>query len=89
MVEEGRNAGKRKRVGQTASGKIARKGTIAAPRQYPFGTVMKIEGYGSGIVEDRGGAIKGKKIDLYFPTHRQARKWGRQTLAVEVWLPKK
>ncbi|MFU8780890.1 MAG: hypothetical protein ACNA71_07680, partial [Kiritimatiellia bacterium] len=51
----GPNKGKRKVVGQTASGTQARRGTIAADtRLYPFGTIMYIEGYGYGRVEDRG-----------------------------------
>jgi len=80
--------GKPKIVGQTASGTMARPGTIAADtRFYPFGTVMYIEGYGYGRVEDRGGAIKGQHVDLYFRTHQQALEWGRQTKAVTVWLP--
>lgn len=83
----GPNKGKRKEIGVTASGTNARKGTIAADTsRYPFGTVMFIEGYGFGRVEDRGGAIKGEKIDLFFPTHREALEWGRQTLTVKVWF---
>jgi 3D (Asp-Asp-Asp) domain-containing protein len=81
--------GKLKKVGVTASGTKARKGTIAADtRKFPFGTIMYIEGYGYGRVEDRGGAIKGNHIDLYFRTHQQALEWGKQTKRVKVWLPK-
>jgi len=81
--------GKRKKVGVTAAGTKARKGTIAADtRKYPFGTIMYIEGYGYGCVEDRGGAIKGQHIDLFFRTHKQAIEWGRQKKRVKVWLPK-
>ena len=77
-------------MGITASGRRARVGTIAADtRRYPFGTVMYVPGYGYGRVEDRGGAIKGSKIDLYFRSHRQAKKWGRQQVEVEVWLAPK
>ena len=36
-------------------------------------------------VIDRGGAIKGYKLDLYFPTHEEALIWGRQTLDVTVY----
>ena len=74
-----------KRIGETASGIQARRGTIAAPRSYPFGTTMFIEGYGYGRVEDRGGSIQGDRIDLYFPTHRQAIKWGRKKVLVKIW----
>ncbi|MEX2581331.1 MAG: 3D domain-containing protein [Verrucomicrobiales bacterium] len=81
----GPQKGKRKKVGQTASGTKAKRGTIAADTSvFPFGTRMKIPGYGRGTVEDRGGAIKGHKIDLFFKTHKQALEWGRKTVTVEV-----
>ena len=77
--------GERKKIGETATGKKAGKGTIAADTNvFPFGTEMKIPGYGTGVVEDRGGAIQGGKIDLFFKTHKQALEWGRQTVTVEV-----
>lgn len=61
-------------------------GTIAADtKYYPFGTRMYVPGYGWGVVEDRGGAIKGaRRIDLYFSSHRQALEWGRKKIAVTV-----
>ena len=84
----GPNKGKRKKVGITASGTRAKRGTIAADTsRYPFGTIMYVEGYGYGRVEDRGGAIKGNKIDLYFPSHNQALRWGRKQRTVLVWYP--
>jgi len=80
--------GERKKVGVTASGTKAKKGTIAADTSvFPFGTKMKVPGYGSGVVEDRGGAIQGGKIDLFFKTHKQALEWGRQMVTVEVIRP--
>ena len=87
VYSSGAYRGKRKRVGMTASGTMARKGTIAADTSiYPMKTIMYIEGYGYGRVEDRGGKIKGEKIDLYFPTHQQALDWGRQEKVVDVWF---
>ena len=84
----GPDKGKRKQVGITANGAKARRGTIAADtRRYPFGTIMDVEGYGYGRVEDRGGKIKGGSIDLFFDAHQEAVKWGRQTIKVKVWLP--
>ena len=81
--------GKVKRVGVTAWGTKAKRGTIAADtRRFPFGTIMHIEGYGYGRVEDRGGAIKGNHIDLFFHSHKQALQWGKQTKRVRVWLPR-
>lgn len=83
----GPNKGKAKAVGMTATGAKARRGTIAADTtRYPFGTIMQIEGYGYGRVEDRGGAIKGDHIDLFFPSHSEALRWGRRRLPVRVWF---
>ncbi len=86
VYASGPQKGEKKKIGVTASGKKAKPGsTIAADTSiYPFGTKMNIPGYGWGVVEDRGGAIKGGKIDLFFRTHKQALKWGRKTLRVEV-----
>ena len=88
VIAAGPRKGERKHVGITASGTRARPGTIAAdtPR-YPFGTIMYVDGYGYGMVEDRGGAIKGDHIDLYFRTHREALQWGKQWKQVEIWVP--
>lgn len=85
-IASGPNKGKHKIVGLTSSGKWARYGTVAADtRHYPYGTVMIIPGYGKGVVEDTGGAIKGpRRLDVYFKTRRRALKWGRQTLQVQV-----
>lgn len=61
-------------------------GTIAADTDYyPFGTIMWVEGYGKGVVEDRGSAIKGpERLDVFFRSHWKARKWGRQTVPVRI-----
>ena len=85
-VASGPNKGKRKYVGITSSGTKASKGTIAADtRYYPYGTVMKIPGYGKGTVEDTGSAIKGpNRLDVYFSTRQRALEWGRQKLTVKV-----
>jgi 3D (Asp-Asp-Asp) domain-containing protein len=60
--------------------------TIAAdPTVFPIGTVLYIPGYGYGVVADTGGAVKGKRIDLYFDTKDQVYKeWGKKTLNVFV-----
>lgn len=57
--------------------------TVAAPPEIPFGTLVQVEGIdGTFIVEDRGGAIKGDKLDICFLTRDEALKFGRQSLAV-------
>ena len=64
---------------QTASGATPVQGvTIAAGPQYPFGTKIHLEGLGTYIVQDRGGAIKGNKIDIYFNSHSKCNNFGRQ-----------
>lgn len=75
--------------GITASGEPAEGYFVAAPPDYPFGTLMAIPGYAGGKfvpVLDRGGAIKGNKLDVFFKTHQEALEWGRQELEVEVKL---
>lgn len=85
----GKVDGKPKKIGITASGTRARMGTIAADTSvYPFGTIIEVPGYGYGRVEDRGGAIKGQKIDLWFSRHKDARVWGKKNVTVKVWFPK-
>ena len=71
--------------GITASGAPARFGVVAAPEWLPFGTKLKIEGFDTVFtVEDRGGAIKGNRLDIWFPSHEEAKKFGRQGLFVEI-----
>ncbi len=70
--------------GYTSSGTKATAGrTVAASTQYDFGTKLLINGT-TYTVEDRGGAITGNKIDIYFDTHAEAIAWGVKYLPVEV-----
>ena len=72
--------------GITASGVKAVQGvTVAADtNKLPFGTKIYIDGVGERIVQDRGGAIKGNRIDLYFENHQSALNFGRQTKGVRI-----
>jgi 3D (Asp-Asp-Asp) domain-containing protein len=68
--------------GITASGTHVTAGrTIAAPKEIPFGTQIIINGH-TYTVEDRGGAIKGNRIDIYFDTHEEALKFGVQYVEI-------
>ncbi|SRR5690625_2934179 len=60
--------------------------TIAADLSvFPLGTVLYVPDYGYGIVTDIGGAIKGKKIDLYYDTVEEVyREWGKKEVDVYV-----
>ena len=81
--------GQPKKVGVTASGTVAARGTIAADvAVYPYGTKMNVPGYGTGTVRDIGGSIKGAHIDLWFPSHEEAAAWGARRLKVKVAKPK-
>jgi 3D (Asp-Asp-Asp) domain-containing protein len=77
--------------GVTASGKdVTYNGGVfvaADTHQYVFGTKFSIPGYHNGHsveVIDRGSAIKGDHLDVFFPTHEQALEWGRQRLPVTL-----
>ncbi len=73
-------------MGITSDGTKADHGTIAADlKYYPYGTVMEIPGYGTGVVHDKGSAIKGSHhIDIYFDDHDDALAWGVKYLKVTV-----
>ncbi len=75
--------------GKTASNRRIRRGDVfvAADKRYRFGTEMIIPGYNTGqtvSVQDRGRVIKGNRLDLYFDSHQQAKKWGVKYLNVMV-----
>ena len=60
---------------------------VAADRRYPFGTEMLIPGYSNSQpvqVLDRGAAIKGNRLDVFFATHQEALEWGVKYLKVKV-----
>jgi 3D (Asp-Asp-Asp) domain-containing protein len=77
-------------IGLTASGKDVSYNNgkfVAADKQFAFGTNLVIPGYNNNKpveVQDRGGAIKGNKLDVFFPTHQEALEWGRRVIDVTV-----
>ncbi|WP_153126583.1 3D domain-containing protein [Peribacillus tepidiphilus] len=60
--------------------------TVAADlRVFPIGTILFIPDYGYGVVADKGGAIKGNELDLYFNTVQEVYdKWGKKKVDVFV-----
>lgn len=67
----------------TATGSTVHIGTVAVdPRYIPYGTRMFIVAndgsyvYGISEAEDCGGAIKGDRVDLYFPTYEECMEFG-------------
>jgi 3D (Asp-Asp-Asp) domain-containing protein len=60
----------------------------ADPRVLPYGSMVTVPGYADGKIVpvlDCGGAIKGSRLDLLYPTHAQARAWGNRWLTITVW----
>jgi 3D (Asp-Asp-Asp) domain-containing protein len=70
--------------GITSSGRYVHLGVVAAPKEFPYGTILWIEGYGYGIVADRGKAIRGNRLDIYMESVRKAREWGVQVVEVRI-----
>lgn len=76
-------------TGVTATGidlnKDRNKKVIAVdPTVIPLGSTVKVEGYGTAIAGDVGGAIKGDIIDIHVPTTEEAMNWGRRTVNIEI-----
>ena len=70
---------------RTASGTVPTTNrTIAVDTNViPFGTKVVFNGQ-VYVAEDKGGAINGNRIDLFFYTHKEALNWGKKTM--EVYL---
>lgn len=54
------------------------------PRVIPLRKMVYVNGYGLAIAGDTGSAIKGRRIDLFMPSKKQAYNWGRRTVKVTI-----
>ena len=54
------------------------------PNVIPLGSTVTVEGYGTYIAADTGGAIKGNRIDIHFPTVDGAMSVGRRSVKITV-----
>ena len=74
--------------GRTRSGAKTEKGVVAAdPRVLPLGTVVQVSaGKYTGVytVHDTGGAIKGNRLDVWMPSTKEARRFGRRNVKLVV-----
>lgn len=74
--------------GRTASGGAVRRGVIAADRRVlPIGTRVRLEAgsySGEYVVEDTGGAVRGRKIDIWVPSTSEAMRFGRRPVKLTV-----
>lgn len=76
-------------AGKTSTGMPLTYGVVAVdPRVIPYGTKMYIESvdgkyvYGYAIAGDCGGAIKGNKVDLFFPSRSKCYEFGRRAVRI-------
>ena len=58
---------------------------VSAPKEIPFGTILWVEGVGVVVVHDRGGAIKARRLELFFQKYHDALQWGVQKRQVWMW----
>jgi 3D (Asp-Asp-Asp) domain-containing protein len=74
--------------GRTASGRPVARGVIAAdPRVLPLGTRVRLDAgefSGEYVVADTGGAVRGRKIDIWTPTPREAMRFGKRAVKLTV-----
>ncbi|HEX8352362.1 MAG TPA: 3D domain-containing protein [Pyrinomonadaceae bacterium] len=74
--------------GRTASGGGVRRGIIAADRKVlPIGTRVRLEAgsySGEYLVADTGGAVRGRKIDIWMPSTGEAMRFGRRPVKLTV-----
>ena len=74
--------------GRTANGGYVRRGIIAADRRVlPLGTRVRLEAgsySGEYIVADTGGAVRGRKIDIWVPQTSEAMRFGRRPVRLTV-----
>lgn len=91
------------RDGKFASGKKTYWGGIAADKKVPFGSKVELVPHAPGdwmavmgilrgrtqfVVEDRGGKIRGRHIDVFFPKsrggHMAALEWGARRMRIKI-----
>jgi len=74
--------------GRTASGLLVSKGLIAAdPRFLPLGSRVRVEAgnySGEYLVADTGGSVRGRRIDIWTPTSREAMRFGKRNIKLTV-----
>ena len=68
-----------------ATGQRCHYGTCAVdPKVIPYGTKLYVEGYGTAVANDCGGAVKGHIIDLYMRSTKECFSWGRRNKKVYI-----
>ncbi len=69
--------------GLTRDGHVARKGYCAVdPHVIPLGSRVHVKGIGWLVATDTGHNIKGKRIDVWLPTAKRCKVFGRHAVQV-------
>jgi 3D (Asp-Asp-Asp) domain-containing protein len=69
----------------TRTGEKPYRGTVAVdPAIIPLGSRVHVEGYGWANAIDTGGDIRGKRIDVWFPSRGTCMDWGRREVIVKI-----
>ncbi|MEH7126502.1 3D domain-containing protein [Bacillus sp. JJ1773] len=55
------------------------------PKVIPLGSKVFVPGYGEAIAADKGSSVKGNKIDVFIPSHKQAIQWGNKSVKIKVY----
>jgi 3D (Asp-Asp-Asp) domain-containing protein len=59
--------------------------TVAAdPSVLPLGSIIDIEGFGERMVHDVGGLVRGRHVDIFVSSCREARRWSRRERLVRI-----
>lgn len=54
------------------------------PNVIPMGSKVYVDGYGYAVAADKGGAIKGNRIDVFFSSKNDAYRWGVKRVKIRV-----
>ncbi|MBT2671132.1 DUF348 domain-containing protein [Streptomyces sp. ISL-14] len=54
------------------------------PNVIPLGSKVYVDGYGYAMAADKGGAIKGNRIDVFFSSKNDAYRWGVKRVKIRV-----
>ena len=69
--------------GRTASGAFTSTATVAVdPSVIALGSEIYIQGVGYRYAQDTGGAIRGRRLDIWEPTYADCMSWGVRTTGV-------
>jgi 3D (Asp-Asp-Asp) domain-containing protein len=71
--------------GRTSSGMPVAYGVAAVdPAVIPLGSRFTVPGYGVAVAADTGSAIRGARVDLWFPSPAHALAWGSRVVTISL-----